>query len=106
MKFDKRKLYHLDWYFIANGLAIFVIGIFNLVSATSSFSSGSYNFLLKQLIAFFIGLVLIVIIINIDYRTITSYAKWIYGTGLFLVVLVLIMGMIAGGAKRWFNLSG
>ena len=44
MRIDKRRYYHLDWYLILNGLFIFGIGMMNLVSATSSFSSGSWNF--------------------------------------------------------------
>jgi len=39
MRIDKRRYYHLDWYLIINGLLIFGIGLLNLVSATSSFSS-------------------------------------------------------------------
>ena len=78
MKIDKRKLYHLDWYLIINGLILFSIGIFNLVSATSSFSSGSYNFIVKQLIAFSIGLILIFVIMQYDYRTIANHSKWLY----------------------------
>ena len=106
MKLDKRRLYHLDWYLIINGLAIFAVGLLNLFSATSSFYSGSYNFLIKQLIAFAIGIFLIVIIVQYDYRLIAEYSKWIYFSGFFLVLLVLIIGMAAGGAKRWINVFG
>jgi len=106
MKLDKRRLYHLDWYLIINGLAIFAVGLFNLFSATSSFYSGSYNFLIKQLVAFGIGMVLIVVIIQYDYRLIAEYSRWIYFSGLFLVLLVLIIGMAAGGARRWINVFG
>jgi rod shape determining protein RodA len=106
MKIDKRKLYHLDWYLIINGLALFSIGIFNLLSATSSFSSGSYNFIVKQLIAFSIGLILILVILRYDYRTIANHSKWLYFSALGFIILVLVIGMIAGGAKRWINVFG
>ncbi|HEY3275373.1 MAG TPA: hypothetical protein VGJ94_02040, partial [Syntrophorhabdaceae bacterium] len=68
MRIDKRRLYHLDWFLICNGLLLFGIGILNLVSATSSFYSGSSNFILKQLAAFVLGVVLIVVILHFDYR--------------------------------------
>jgi rod shape determining protein RodA len=106
MKIDKRRLYHLDWYLIINGLILFAIGIFNLMSATSSFYSGSYNFILKQLIAFLIGLILIFVIIQYDYRVIANHSKWFYLLAIALILLVLMMGMIAGGAKRWINVFG
>ncbi len=106
MKIDKRRLYHLDWYLIINGLILFAIGIFNLVSATTSFYSGSYNFIMKQLVAFLAGVILILVIIQYDYRVIANHSKWLYLSGLATIVLVLIIGMIAGGAKRWINLFG
>ncbi len=106
MRIDKRKYYHLDWYLITLSLALFLIGITNLISATSSFSSTSYTFIIKQLMAFIIGVVLVGIIVSYDYRLIASQSKWIYLSGLLLVILVLIIGMAAGGAKRWISIMG
>jgi len=106
MRIDKRRLYHLDWYLIINGLVLFGVGIFNLISATSSFYSGSFNFIIKQLVAFLIGIGLILIILHYDYRAIAHQSKWLYMGGLLLVVLVLIIGMAAGGAKRWISIFG
>jgi len=106
VKVDKRKLYHLDWYLIINGCALFAIGILNLVSATSSFYSGSFNFIIKQLIAFSVGIVLIAIIVNFDYRTIANNAKLFYFISLGAIILVLAWGMAAGGARRWISIFG
>ena len=106
MRIDKRRLYHLDWFLIMNGLALFAIGILNLVSATSSFYSGSSNFIIKQLAAFAVGVALIVVILHFDYRVITDQSKWMYWSALAFIVLVLVMGMIAGGAKRWISIFG
>jgi rod shape determining protein RodA len=106
MRIDKRRFYHLDWYLITLCLTLFAIGIMNLISATSSFYSGSYNFIIKQLVAFIVGLVLIGIIVYYDYRVIASQAKWFYASGVFFVILVLIIGMAAGGARRWISLFG
>ena len=106
MRIDKRRFYHLDWYLILNGLFIFGIGMMNLLSATSSFSSGSWNFIIKQLIAFAIGLGLMLIVMYYDYRMIADHSKWIYTGGIALVVLVLVIGLAAGGAKRWISIFG
>jgi rod shape determining protein RodA len=106
VKVDKRKLYHLDWYLIINGFALFAIGIMNLVSATTSFYSGSYNFIIKQLIAFSIGIVVIGVIINFDYRTIATNAKLFYCISLGTIIFVLVWGMAAGGARRWISILG
>lgn len=106
VKVDKRKLYHLDWYLIIYGAALFAIGIMNLISATSSFYSGSYSFIIKQLVAFTIGIVLIAVIINFDYRTIANNAKLFYFISLGTIVFVLVWGMAAGGARRWISILG
>ncbi|OPY78368.1 MAG: Rod shape-determining protein RodA [Syntrophorhabdus sp. PtaU1.Bin153] len=106
MRVDKRKLYHLDWYLIINGLALFAIGLMNLISATSSFYSGSYSFIIKQLVAFCVGVILIGVIINVDYRSIASRSHVVYFIVLATVVLVLVWGMAAGGARRWISIFG
>jgi rod shape determining protein RodA len=106
MKIDKRRLYHLDWYLVINGLALFAIGILNLVSATSSFYSGSYSFIVKQLIAFAVGIGIILVILHWDYRVITVHSKWFYWSAIALIVLVIIIGMAAGGARRWISIGG
>ncbi|MBA4390570.1 MAG: rod shape-determining protein RodA [Syntrophus sp. (in: bacteria)] len=106
MRIDKRRFFHLDWYLVICGLIIFAIGITNLVSATSSMDGASYNLIIKQLLAFAAGICLILIITYYDYRVIAAQAKWLYASGLLLVILVLIIGMAAGGAKRWISLFG
>ncbi len=106
MRIDKRRLYHLDWYLIINGLALFAVGILNLISATTSFYSSSYNFIIKQLVAFFIGIIIIFVVTYYDYRVIANHSKWLYLSALFFILLVLVIGMIAGGAKRWISVFG
>jgi rod shape determining protein RodA len=106
MYIDKRRLYHLDWYLICNGLALIAVGLFNLISAARSMDSGPYNLLMKQVFAMGIGVVGVAIIVSYDYRVIASYSKYFYGVTLFLILVVLILGTIAGGAKRWLNIAG
>jgi rod shape determining protein RodA len=103
---DKRKIHHLDLYLIVNGLVLFGIGIMNLVSATSSMYGGTFGFIIKQLVAFLIGVILILVMLQSDYRLIASYGKWLYGAGLLAVILVLVIGGIAGGARRWITIAG
>ncbi|OPY63489.1 MAG: Rod shape-determining protein RodA [Syntrophorhabdaceae bacterium PtaU1.Bin034] len=106
MYIDKRRLYHLDWYLILNGLALLGIGIINLISATRSFESGPYNLLIKQLAAFAVGLVLLFFILSYDYRLISSYSKHFYLGALGLIVIVILLGSHGGGAKRWISIAG
>jgi cell division protein FtsW (lipid II flippase) len=106
MYIDKRRLYHLDWYLICNGLALIAVGLFNLISAARSMDSGPYSLLTKQVFAFGIGVVGVALIVSYDYRVIAGYSKYFYGITLFMIIVVLILGTIAGGAKRWLNIAG
>ncbi|MCS7281440.1 MAG: rod shape-determining protein RodA [Desulfobacterota bacterium] len=101
---DKRRLHHIDLYLIANVLGIFAIGMLTLISATSSL--GSKTFVLKQILAFFIGLIFVTFILYFDYRTFVSYAFYLYIFGLFLILLVFLFGTVAGGARRWLSIFG
>ena len=106
MHIDRRRFYHLDWYLIVNGLVLVGIGILNLISATRSIDSGPFNLLIKQMVALAIGLIAIMMVTNWDYRLIAGYSRYFYIAGLLLVLIVLIIGTIAGGAKRWLTILG
>ncbi len=106
MHIDKRRLYHLDWYLILNGLALLVIGMINLVSATRSIDSGPYNLLIKQMMAFAAGVGVMFLTLAYDYRLTASYARYFYLGTLVLIIIVLVLGTIAGGAKRWLSIAG
>lgn len=106
MRIDSRRLQHIDWFLVINGLMIFGIGLLNLVSATSGFYSGSLNFIVKQLIAFCAGLFAIALIAKVDHKTMAEYAHYAYILILALILAVLIWGAAIGGSKRWFVLWG
>lgn len=106
MRIDRRRLYHLDWYLVINGLIIFVIGILNLMSATTTYYGGTYDFVIKQLIAFFIGCGLIFLILKFDYRLIAEYSLGFYILTLLLIVVVFIIGPTVSGARRWISIWG
>jgi rod shape determining protein RodA len=106
MHIDKRRLYHLDWYLVLNGMVLLAVGLMNLVSATRSIDAGLYNLFFKQVVALCVGVGLLLLILSYDYRLIASYAPYFYGAILFFIVVVLIIGTIAGGAKRWLTIGG
>jgi rod shape determining protein RodA len=106
MYIDKRRLYHLDWYLILNGLAILFVGMINLVSASRSVEGGPYGLLMKQMAAFVVGVCIILLILAYDYHLIASYSKYFYIGALLLIVFVIVLGTAGGGAKRWITFAG
>lgn len=105
MYIDKRRLYHIDWFLILNGLAILAVGLMNLVSASRSVDGGSYGLVVKQVMALFVGVAILCLILAYDYRLIAGYSRYFYLGTLALIVIVFILGTMAGGAKRWLTLG-
>jgi rod shape determining protein RodA len=106
MQIDRRRLYHLDWYLIINGVALLAVGLMNLVSATRSFETGPYTLLTKQMVALFIGMICLTVILSYDYRIIAGYSRYFYLGTLLLIIIVFVLGNMAGGAKRWLTIAG
>ena len=79
-------------------IAISVIGILVVGSAQKDIQG-------KQIMGFAIGFVVMVIISFIDYTKILKLWWLIYVGNLVLLILVLTVGEVHGGAKRWLNVG-
>ncbi|MDP1853364.1 MAG: putative lipid II flippase FtsW [Candidatus Omnitrophota bacterium] len=86
------------------------IGIVMIYSASSIYAwetLGDTNYYLKrQLLYVGIGCLFMLLAMSFDYKLLRRYAKPLFVVSLFLLVLVLILGREAGGAKRWFKAFG
>ncbi len=120
--FDIQNLKHVDWILVALTLALALIGLLTLYSATYGDSSsldvdnGAHSFLGnikefldgwfgKQLLFFFCGLFLAILLICFDYRFLVALGPVVYAVFVILLVLVLFIGVEVKGAKRWFDLG-
>lgn len=97
----------LDWKLIFTVLAIFIFGLVILSSATHANRTGRYDQLIKQGIAFVLGLGMIIMILLIDYNFLGKYYKALYLVSVILLAIVLIpvIGVERGGARSWLNLG-
>jgi len=103
---DRRRLHYLDSHLIVIGLALFLVGMMNLFSATSSFSGSSYNFVLKQFIASMIGVGAITVILRFDYKSWGERSWWLYFIVVGLIVAVFGYGAFIKGSRRWIVIWG
>lgn len=91
-------------------LFLVCIGIVMIYSASSIYAwenLGDTNYYLKrQLLYVGIGCLFMLLAMSFDYKLLRRYAKPLLAASLFLLVLVLIFGREAGGAKRWFRAFG
>lgn len=81
-------------------LALSAIGVLAINSATN----GADGLVTKQIYGVLLGLVIMVIIAFIPYKTILNFASIIYIGCCAFLLMVLVYGYIAGGAKRWITI--
>lgn len=101
-----QNLKKYDYYFFGITLAIFIMGIFNLYSATHASSSTSMAELYKTQIGYyFLSLAIGVAVSFIQPKTIFRYTYVVYFFCLVALVAVLVFGDIGMGARRWIAIG-
>jgi rod shape determining protein RodA len=103
--FQDEELKRFNWVLLAMELILFLIGIWNLHSATSveDKSLGLYR---NQILWFLVGMGLTGIILVFHYSMLGRVAYGIYFMNILLLVAVLIMGKASLGARRWIGFGG
>lgn len=87
------------------------LGIVMVLSASApsaiAESGNSYSYVIQQLKATILGIILMLIISKIDYRIYKKFYKAIYWISVLILLLVLIpgLGLSSNGATRWIDLK-
>jgi rod shape determining protein RodA len=105
MMFDRRLFENFDWIFLALVLALSGLGIMNLYSASHGHTTAATPVYIKQTYWLILGLATMTVLILFDYHHLEKVAYVLYGFGLFLLVVVLVMGRTTSGAQRWIDLG-
>jgi cell division protein FtsW len=92
---------------LAAVLALVLVGILMVFSSSAVMAdikwSTPYAFIIKQLLWVVLGLLgMGITAFYIDYRLYQKYARFLYLAIFIVLILVLIFGVVRGGAKRWF----
>jgi rod shape determining protein RodA len=106
---DLRRKRSLDFPLLLTALALWVIGIFLVYSATHIHESGPLAGIHKQQIIWVVmALLIVLLIISIPARYIAKGAYILYGLSLCLLVLAIASGsgVSAKGAERWVMVGG
>lgn len=80
------------------------VGLLAINSAVAY--SGETSNLIKQILMFAVGFILMTIVLSIDYHTLAKWYLVIYLGILVLLIAVLFMGVESHGARRWINIAG
>lgn len=98
------KVTRLDWVSISLALAATIIGIIVLYGGGVT----GEDLARKKLIWLALCLVVMLVLANVNYQLLGSFAPIIYAGGIFLLILVLVpfIGKQVKGARSWFGLFG
>lgn len=98
------KITKYDFSVVFLSILLCGIGLFNIYSATSSsIVQGVDGLFARQLISVGIGLAIMIILVMVDYRKFGYLPYILYGISILLLLVVLVMGRSAYGAKRWIS---
>ena len=101
---ERRLFFHVDWAMLGAVLALSLIGLVQIYSATAVGDSASRIYV-TQIYGIVLGLIALVICLTIDYRTLADKSHWILLGILLLLIYVLFFGVVRGGSRRWINLG-
>ena len=92
---------NMDWGILVCIVILLAIGLVDLFSATQS---NGYEEFKKQIMWIAISVPIIIVVIAIDYNTITKISPILYGIMLIMLIAVLFTKPV-NGATSWFNIG-
>ncbi|MDA8169100.1 MAG: rod shape-determining protein RodA [Nitrospiraceae bacterium] len=107
MQIDRRTIQNFDWLALGLVLALSIIGVLTIFSATRP-AEGEHQapYYIKQLVWLAVGLIAMVLVIKVDYQWFARLSWLLYGIGLLFLLFVLAKGRIGMGAQRWVSVGG
>lgn len=97
-----RHLAGVRWGLLASAILLALIGLATVHSASSELA---HDYLPKQALRIVIGLVAFAVAFSLDYQILAKFAVPIYAASMLMLVLVLLFGSEAGGARSWLRVG-
>jgi len=101
----RRELRGVDRPFLLSALALLGIGLLVLYSASFQKILSGEDYLSRQLIWVSAGCGIALLLIWIDYSRWMEWAYGFYALNIALLVFVLAVGVVRGGAQRWLSIG-
>lgn len=95
------QLFHLDKPLL---LGLFTLSCFGLVTLYSA-AGQDLDMVLRQAMRIGMGFGILILLAQIRLQQIIRWIPWLYVGGVFLLVIVLIIGDISKGSQRWLDLG-
>lgn len=95
------KSIHIDWPLLGLLLALILFGLFVLYSA----SNENPDMLFRQVFRLLLALSVMIVFSMVPPHKYKHWAPFLFGVGLFLLFLVMLMGKTGKGAQRWLAIG-
>jgi len=96
---DWQHILHLDAVLLFGLVTLSTLGLFVLYSAAGQ----EQPVLIRQLIRLSIAFGAMAIVAQLRPQWLQRWTPWLYGTGILLLIAVLVVGDIGKGAQRWLD---
>jgi rod shape determining protein RodA len=97
-----RQLATVRWALLIVAVLISLIGLVTVHSASSELA---IDYLPRQAVWLGLGLLAFVLAFSFDYQVLTKFSLPIYTVAMLLLLLVLLIGQEAGGARSWLGVG-
>ncbi len=105
MMIDRRLLTNFDLVLAGLVVAVCLLGIMNIYSATTPYKIVGTAYYIKQFYWMLAGMTISMMACSVDYHILEDLSYWFYGFLILLLVAVLFFGRRSMGATRWLNLG-
>ena len=97
--FERRLYHHVDWAMFGAIVALSLIGLAQIYSATLT-PTGASSIFYTQIWAILLGFVALLLALTVDYRSLADKSHFIYIAVVALLIYVLVNGVVRGGSRR------
>jgi rod shape determining protein RodA len=105
LRIDRRLLAHIEWPMLVLALLVTGVGLVTILSATHHSDRLLSPYVVRQASFAGLGLLLMVVAISIDYRSLNRYAYALYAAVVLALLAVPFIGVSGGGARRWLSVG-
>lgn len=104
---NRRLLKNLDFVVIVVTALLIITSLIIIGSAThiNNPSEDRYWYVQRQGLFAIANIIIIVIMLNMDYKVLSKYANFLYWTNLTMLLAVMFVGTSALGAQRWIQIG-
>jgi len=103
LRVDRRLLQNVDWALLATALFIVALSVLSMWNLAPG--RGGTALAWRQLSWVGSGLVALLVVASVDYRSLVRVAPAFYVLGVSLLVVVFVLGRTVSGARRWIHLG-